>query len=186
MGDGSNFVLCAIEGGVLELDATEVRSQESQCLAAHPAVEVLESLLVLLRDTSLFGVGLKLGLELGEARLGLVTLKNSIELLATAEGGNDTTLVNVLVVCAEEVVGALKKHAILGHALSAVPPRADQVRQEDTEEECIGEDNELAVAVRDDELGERNTDAEALLSVGVAILDVVVADLLVGERLVGL
>ncbi len=74
----------------------------------------------------------------------------------------------------------------LGAAQRAVPPRADEIRQQDAEEDRVDEHDVLAVAVRHHDLGQGDVDAVALLAVGVAVLDVVVAHVLVGQGLVGL
>jgi hypothetical protein len=87
---------------------------------------------------------------------------------------------------AEEVVGALHEDTLLGATLGAVPPRSDEVGQQDAEKTSVEEDEVLAIAVGDNKLGQGDADAEALLAVGVAKLDVVVADVLVGESLVSL
>lgn len=86
----------------------------------------------------------------------------------------------------EQVVGALHQDTFLGPPLGTVPPRSDKPGKKDSKEQGVQEDDILSVSVGDDKLGEGNAHAEALLAVGVAVLDVVVAHLLVREGLVGL
>lgn len=112
-----------------------------------------------------------------------MTSEDLVELLSRAQSPNDTSLALLVVVFAEDVAGTRNEDLFLGELLGAVPPFSDHVRENNTQENCVDEQDVFAGSLGDQPLGQGNTDAEALLAIGVAVLDVVVADLLVGESL---
>lgn len=181
-GDRGHHVLGILQGLILEVDAAEVSPQKSEHLSPH-TIEALQLLLVLGRkDAS----SLNPRLYLGQAGIGVVTLQLFFEFLASAQGGDETALLVAVLILAEQTTGAVDQDALLGHALSTVPPSANHVGKKYAKEETVDENHIFAVTFGDDELGQGDTDAETLLAIGVAVLNVVVANLLVGKSLVGL
>lgn len=150
-GDGDNFVLGLGQRSVVEFNTAKVSPQQSQSLAADAVVEVLKLILVLDSESSGEGRGVTVSsnarLNLREARFGLVALEDILVFLASAQGRDDTTLVHVLIVLAEEVVCALHEDAFLGALHGSVPPGSDQVRQQDTKQAGVEQDQVFAVAV---------------------------------------
>ena len=177
--------LTGIQSGITKINTADVSPQQSQSLATGDAIQVLQSLAILgsqergfLRQDLLF--------ELGEPGLSLGSLENLLELLASRQDANDAVIRNIFLVLAEHVASAGNQDTLLGVALSAVPPLSHIVGQKNTQQSTVNQQHVLSVALHDNELGQGNTNAEALLAVGVSILKVVVADFLISERLVSL
>lgn len=112
-----------------------------------------------------------------------MTSEDLVVLLSRAQSANDTSLALLVVVLAEDVAGTRNEDLFLGELLGAVPPFSDHVRENNTQENCVDEQDVFAGSLGDQPLGQGDADAEALLAVGVAVLDVVVADLFVGKSL---
>jgi len=69
--------------------------------------------------------------------------------------------------------------------LGSIPPSTNIIWQQDSEQQSVDSKNVIVVSFRDDPCRESDTNRERLLSVGVTILDKVVTDILVGQRLIG-
>lgn len=128
----------------------------------------------------------KFRFDLGQTGFRLVPSQRFLKFRSGAESSKNATLVQVRPVFLEDVARAGHQNFLLGDALSAVPPLADQVRENNAEDDSITKQDVSSVALGNDPLGQGDANAEALLAVGVAILQVVVADFLVGKSLEGL
>ena len=109
-----------------------------------------------------------------------------VELLASAQSADDASLALLVVVFSEDLARTRDEYLLLGELLGSVPPLSDHVGEDDTEQDRVDEQDVFAGTFCDEPLWQGNTNAEALLAIRMPVLLVVVADFLVGKRLVRL
>jgi len=70
--------------------------------------------------------------------------------------------------------------------LSSIPPSTNIIWQQNSEQQSVDSKDVIVVSFRDDPCRESDANRERLFSVGVAILDKVVTDVLIGQSLISL
>lgn len=114
----------------------------------------------------------------------MIPIEEFCILISYAHGANHIPTSQARFVLSEQVPCAGHKNVVLGIALVTVPPPSNGIRKENTKEDSIEQKDKLSISFRDDKFGQGDTNAEALFSVRVAELDVVVSDFFVCECLV--
>jgi hypothetical protein len=116
----------------------------------------------------------------------LRSLEHLLELIARRESVDNATVQDVLLVLAEDVTSASDKNTLLGVTLRTIPPLSDDVRQENSQKSTINQKYVFSIAVHDDKLRKSDANAEALLAIGMTILEIVVADFFVSKCFISL
>lgn len=111
----------------------------------------------------------------------LIALQHLVIFVARAQSTDNSTINQTRLIFSEKASSTWYKDAILGVFLASVPPFTNDIRQQDTEQEAVNKQDIFTIALSDDELRQGDTDAEALLSIGVAVLKVIVPDFFVGQ-----
>lgn len=115
-----------------------------------------------------------------------MTLEHLLELDAGRQSTNNTGIFHIVFVLSENIPRACDEDALLRVPLRAIPPASDDVWQKHTKQGTIDKQNVLPISFRDDELREGDADTEALFAVGMTVLNVVVTDLFISQRLIRL
>lgn len=185
VGDWRNLELFSIERWVLKLHAAKVGPKQSESLPASAFIEFLQSLTVFdakasgeRRELTLLE---ELRLYLGKTSLSFISSERFLKFSSSTESGKNATLTQIRLVFLEDVARTRDQDLFLGNALSAIPPLANQVRQDNSKNNSVAEQDVSTMALGDDPFRQGDANAETLLAVGVAILQVVVANLLISK-----
>ena len=168
-GGRCELVLFIVQSLVIKLNTSQVGPEQRKSLATNRVVHVLQEATVLLGQN--VGFRKKTLLELASSSISLVPVQQSLELCAGTEQVDNTVVVNALGELLEHVASAVDQNLLARDLLRSVPPAADKVWKQDSQQGSVDDQNVFSITLGDQELRKGDTKAGALLAVGVSVFD---------------
>lgn len=115
-----------------------------------------------------------------------MTFEHFLELSSRRQSTNDAIILDIVLVLLENIPGTRDENPLLRVSLRAIPPAPNNIWKEYTKQTAIHQQDVFPISFSDDELREGDADTKALFAIGMTVLNVVAANLFIGQRFIGL